>query len=544
MGLMDKLPFRIVRKSEYDEIKTKVGSFEDFVKYIESIARTERMGVGEWMQEIRTEHERIPRWYVPVQWYYDVFKFSDTVRNIIRTIRDEIFKNGLVIEPAYAVKCGVCGTEYETEVEECDVCGNKDSWQYPDKKNRKKLEDWIKDVNYNDQTLEDVLREIEIDLDLIDNAFLLIRKKYAFDEKGELVSSEVIEVLRLDPKKNIRLIMNREGVPARDDAGNKLMFCLEHRNYIQKNRVRCEICGKKLFPAYYVVKGRDESKQTYYTRKEIIHIKKFTSGIGYGVPPLLSVWRKIVTLMLVERYIFYRYKLQRPPQGILIVKTSNHKDFERAWDYIVSKTKENPHMIYPLVLTGDPGDRRVAEYFQLSTSEDSDALEVMRSLMISVGAVYGVMPLYMGEAGRGLTNEGLQVTITNRMLEMSQRVYNEKVLPEITKALGVGDWRIKLAPVEERDEDKRIERIIRKLEVVRALREMGYDAELIKVGDDIDFVFKGKTEESQEEVPEETEGLETGGETSQRFEGAPEETALVSSVDQKIEGMPEIPRRR
>jgi len=517
-------------------------SIEQFVNYLEEITKqrdVELMDTKGLVQFDNYIREIILP--VPYDWIYDVFTYSDTIRVIVRTIRDELFKNGLVIEPKFAVRCRVCGTEYDVEVEECEECGSKD-FERPSKDERKRLEEFIQDVNLNDQSLLDVLKEVEIDLLLVDNAYIFVRKKYSFNEQGELIGSEFKELVRIDPKK-VKLVLNKKGEPAKDNKGNRINFCLEHRDKIF-NEDRCPICGKKGFPAYYVLMS--EGKKLHYTKGEIIHLKKFSSGIGYGIPPLLCVWRKVMTLFLIERYILLRYRLQRSPQAILLIRSQNPEAVQRYWNLMISKAKDNPHLLYPAVIPDSGEKGNVVEYIPLSTTEDTEALEVARQLQLSIGAVYGVSPLYMGETGKGLTNEGLQVTITNRVIKMGQEVYNTKLLPKITKLLGIEGWRLKLGPAEERDETARLERIARKIEIVEKLREMGYEVELVKSGvDGIDFIFKGRKKKKEEEGKSQTEGETPKSESlRQRFQGVPEEYGLVSSVEQRLQGQPEIPRRR
>ena len=52
----------------------------------------------------------------------------------------------------------------------------------------------------------------------------------------------------------------------------------------------------------------------------------------------------------------------------------------------------------------------------------------------------------------GLNNEGMQILVTNRAVQMAQNVYNNYVFPFLIKQFGITDWNLKLPPSEEEDE--------------------------------------------------------------------------------------------
>ena len=94
---------------------------------------------------------------------YELYNYSDLLRTIIRSLVQETFRKGLTIVPKFAVKCAVCGAEYQTRVAKCELCGS-DKLREPDKKEFDTLRWWMEDVNFNDQSLVEVLKEIDLSL--------------------------------------------------------------------------------------------------------------------------------------------------------------------------------------------------------------------------------------------------------------------------------------------------------------------------------------------------------------------------------------------
>ncbi len=460
---------------------------------------------------------------------YDMYYNSDLIRTIVRSIVYETFRNGIVITPNFVKKCVVCGAEFQTGVSRCTICNGQ--VRDPDKAEYQKLQKMLHDVNLNDQTLVEVLQEIDTDLNVVDNAFLAVVKKYYFSDDGELVGAEPVEVLRVNPE-NVALVMDRSGRYGRHDDGRYVMFCLEHRDVYEllheeelETKGRCKICGKRLFPAYFRFTKGMPSKYIYFTNGEMLHIKKFTSGIGFGMPPIFTVWMKAIILMKMDWFVLTAYHLERPPKGLLILK-GNRESIETAWRRLQEEAKVNPHMIYPLVVEGGKEVKQVAEWIDLTIrAQDIDFIQFRDELRRSIGALWGVMPIFTGDtgAGYGLANEGLQILVTNRTVKVEQMLFNSKVLPWLCKSLGFRDWSFELVPNEGRDIVARIQREEMRIRNAIAMKNLGY-VPIAKITEDgIDFDFYEETEGGMEEIPRTSGGL--GKRRSirwmQRFEGEP-----------------------
>ncbi len=79
------------------------------------------------------------------------------IRTPLLHLRGEIFRKGLdEWEPLFAVKCGECGIEYETQVEECERCHSKNLVK-PDSEQYKYFDEFKKNCNIYGQSLDEIL---------------------------------------------------------------------------------------------------------------------------------------------------------------------------------------------------------------------------------------------------------------------------------------------------------------------------------------------------------------------------------------------------
>ena len=435
--------------------------------------------------------------FLGYRFVYELFVYSDLLKTIIRSLVQETFRKGITIVPRFISKCNICHTEYDTKVDKCEVCGS-DSLRGPNVYEREYMERLLHDVNFNDQSLVEVLKDVDTDLSIFDNAYLAVVKRYYFDADGNVVGAEVVEVVRANPE-FVMLVMDREGRPGRADSGDLVMFCLEHRDRHkvvppdQAKDAKC-FCGKKLYPAYFAVNkwGTESGGRVYYTNGEILHIKKFTHGLGYGLSPIFSVWMKVLTLLKMDFFILTAYHLERPPRALLILR-GQMESIQKAWARLMEEAKVNPHMIFPLVIEGQDRANRIAEFIDLSFhSRDIDFIEFREEIRRTVGALWGVMPIFHGDVGggAGLANEGLQIVVTNRAVQAEQEIFNDKVLPWLTKQLGIMDWEFQLIPNEGRDIVARIQRETMRIANAERMAQLGYKPVAIKTDDGIDFYYE------------------------------------------------------
>ena len=139
----------------------------------------------------------------------------------------------------------------------------------PDEDQKKKLQNWLKDCNVFDQSLEEVLRQFHFDINSLDDGFLYIAKEYKDLGDGN-VSSRVQEIRRLNPAL-VEFDLDTAGLHK-----NSHFVCPIHRQQIQEEGGMCEDenCNAQLMPAMY--KYYHRSQHIYLADSEIIHLSKFS----------------------------------------------------------------------------------------------------------------------------------------------------------------------------------------------------------------------------------------------------------------------------
>lgn len=497
----------------------------------------------------------VPIYAIPLNFYYDLAYNNDIIRTAIRALIQETFRKGIRIKKKYELKCSNCGTEFQQRVNVCPVCGSK-SFIEPNEVNRYYLSKIIHDANRNNESLIDVLQAIDWDVNVIDNGFLVVIKNYYYDENGNLIGAEPIEIIRADPR-GMRLVMDRDGRMGMTAQGTYAFFCPAHRDRLvelRKDEVeeyhdkgelpRCPECNRQMLPAYYAF-VKAGGQVAYYAEGEVLHIKKFSYGLGYGYPPLATIWMKALILMRQDYFILMGYHLMRSPRGILIFRGISPEQIQQAWLKMMEISRVNPHLLTPLVLPPDAEAQFLNLGFEL---RDVDFADYRDELRRTITALYGVMPIFMGET-YGVGKDVMQIIVTNRTVEMEQRLFNERVLPWLSKQLGVDDWVFELPPSELRDERTFLDIQNARLNMIERLIIMGYEVEVsFNERGEVEFKVLGKKtieglDEAFPTLPP-AYGSRRRRTTIEGLSGAPEageERPRYEGGEQRVEGEPGIP---
>ena len=422
---------------------------------------------------------------------FDIAKSSGELVTILRALRGEMFRNGYKIKPKFMSKCPECGKEYQTKVTDCDECGGTQKMIVPDNKLVRDTELFLKRVNDNGQSLIELSEIVEDDANIIDRLFILFINDYEFNDlSGEIVSRKVREIIRVDPLA-IRPLRDKSGNPGSIDDGQKVYFCLQHRNVLQRNEGKCH-CGLSLKRAFYETQ-HGTSKQ-YYSEDEVVYENKYKKGFGDGWSPIASVWEKLLTLMAMDSYMREYYQNMGQPKGLLLFNSRNRDSIQNALNEAREQVRINPHSI-PTIAIPDSGSTRgdTAQFINfMNNLNEMQYTEARNEFRKCIGAVFGVMPIFQADisVSGGLNNEGLQVTVTNRAIESGQRLYNDKVYPKILSALGLSDdWELVLEPSEERDEMAELQQKSLEIANAQAMLGLGYGVELDNEGE---FHYSGR----------------------------------------------------
>ena len=450
-------------------------------------------------QSVGDDQILIPMVPMPMDIIYDVANFSDVLRTIHQNLRKEIFRLGYEIKENFSSKCIDCGKEFKSSTEQCDEC-NGSNLRDPDVEQKKLLVKYAKSVNDNQQDITNVSEELNDDLETIDDAYLLCTKDYYWDNEGKLLGAIPVEFLRMDPRW-VRLIADKTGRPGRNQNGDYIMMCLEHRNEIHPNATACPNCGRETFPAYYRSE-EPEGAYIYYTKNEICHKSKYNPSLTYGLSVIYAVWPKVVTLMNMDMYMKAYYTKQRPPKGMLFVNTPNMDSLEKAWVWATDQWKKNPHQIPPIAIEQSAGAKgnHVTFVDLMKTLDEMQYTETRNEMRRQIGAIYGVMPIFQADLSTsgGLNNEGLQITVTNRAVRDGQGLYNEGYYPWFADQLGVTDYHIELYPNEEQDRMANEELKGKQIDNAMKMQNMGYD---VTLNEDEEFEFDPIDEPVEKPLP-------------------------------------------
>jgi hypothetical protein len=450
---------------------------------------------------------KLPIFPFPLIMIYELADNIDAIRIPIETLNREMFKNGFEIVERFKYKCENCAKtfQYAPNIHEegedkidmkkvqCDSCGSYEM-KRPVPEHRKILEDIMsKPVNGNMQNMEDLARQLERDLEIADNAYLLMLKNYFIDDitgETDMQKTEIKELLRIDPPQ-VAMIADSDGRIGYDDKRQKIWVCprFEHRDKRQYTD-RCDICNAKCLKAIIEVNsvysiGIPHPKRVIYGEGEVIwKAGKYKPSLIYGLSPIFAIWSKAMSLSHMDEYVRKYFDKMRPPRGLLVVASRNYETFRKSWDALEQKATEDPYMIHPLMVESDKGGKNMANWIDFTGSlQELQFIEVRKELRQIIGAVYGVLPLYYGEMVGGWSQEGLQVTITNRAVKWGQDILYKAFFKKFAEVMGVDDWDLKLVAGEENDKLSELQREGVEIDNMAKLQQMGFKIERTHTGE-------------------------------------------------------------
>ena len=219
--------------------KGQLSAVTDLKKSYDTLKTSLRPGLGVYEKAKDSE----PRGLYNLAYYFEqeCSIFSD----IVLTIRQEVFRNGIAWKPAWALKCASCGETYEEEVESCE-CGSTD-FREPDKNQLKLFEradgfSFLERANDNGQGLVEVLGNHCSHVTVTDNVYLLAIKAYVYGPDGDILVGTPKELLAVDPRE-LAKIYGPDGRP-----GGQVWVCPEHRDRSfkpEEKARRCPTCNSR-----------------------------------------------------------------------------------------------------------------------------------------------------------------------------------------------------------------------------------------------------------------------------------------------------------
>lgn len=392
---------------------------------------------------------------------YELSKFGDVFMTIHTAIRKKVFKGGIDVRPL-----------------------NDDSSEAQ----RVKAEKFIRRANSNGQTLVEVCGEFEDDLNVFDDAFMLILKDYFITQANTIIGGDIKEVIRLFPL-NVFRVMDAADRLGYDDEGAKLYFKLGDRSKTVKNESVDPVTGFPNLEAHYRVQTTDGDM--YYHSSEIINRQKFRPSKRGGFSPMFSLYNKGFTLIAMDFYVRQIYGTEKPSKKLVFLKSSNLESLQASLKEYKKNITDNPHGWHPIAAQTEDSSKPIAEVIDFMIPlEEMQFTAVREEYRNAIGAVYQVSPVFQNDVSTagGLNNEGLQITVTNEAIESDQDIYNDFVFPTLfIDNFGITDFEFRLMPNEEEDEAHTKDLLQKDLLNAEKFLEMGGSVSYTKEGE---LVFK------------------------------------------------------
>jgi len=360
----------------------------------------------------------------------------------------------------------------------------------PDQEQKERLVKFMDDCNIFDQSLEEVLRQFHFDLNSIDDAFLYLVKEYKKLDDGNL-RSKVNEIRRLNPAL-IEFDLDAAGLPK-----NAHFMCPIHREDVKEEPGKCHQsdCDLELQPVMYKYYHRNQ--HIFLFDGEVIHLSKFSPSETYGWSPILTIFEKALTLIGMDKNL-YRYFFERKmPASMMMVFTDDPESLRRERQSIAAQTRLDPNYI-PMVAVSSRNNRGRVDMVRLfHTLNEMDYLPVRNEIRERIAAMWGVTPAWQGapEAFGGLSTQTQQLVVMSRVVEGDQRLFHEKIFPQILEAFGITDWGLKLPNPEEKAEATRISFSQQKAQIAQQFIGLGFDVRLKQDGvpvEEAEFMIFGK----------------------------------------------------
>lgn len=468
----------------------------------------------------RYNSESVSRW--PKEWlkykdYYYLSQKVDVVRQVFIARKQEIVRKGFEIVP-------VEGDDHSG----LPVVSNKDSVVIEARRQAETLllQKVILRANDNLMSLKELVMDLEEHGCVVDEQYLAANFDYVIDAEGRIVDRKAKEWFVLHPV-STRLVVDRMQRFGYDDHGEVLMCVVCRNERFRPPSTHCG-CGTELVPAFFehvTGSGAAGGNVKLYAPWEVLHKSFWSPTMTYSsAPPLMSAWMKAYTLLKQDQYIMDYYTRQRPPKVMVVFQTSNADSFEKSYQKAVSERETNPHNPVVLAVQREAGGGATAEVVDLMRPLEEMQWGAQREeYRKSFGALYGVSPILQSDVGGGgLNNEGLQFTVTNRAVELSQAHYNDTFLWWLSRTAGARLMTIRLRPSEELDKKVEHELLTAKLMNAQTALSLGMKVEFDE--DTGEFLFSGNPVKPAD--PFSGVGGSSDG-FSEEFSGAPMDSLLL-----------------
>ncbi len=438
------------------------------------------------------------------------------LRSILNHLSVETFRKGWAWKPKFVVKCTQCDEEFQNQVETCTECGG--SVRKADKGQVEYADALFRSRNQMDQNFIEILREIEMDLNIVDDAYIILTKEYFVDPQTKKpMFFRVKEISRAAPI-FMRIIADKRGVR----GGSQYTSMVDRSFRTSKKDDLCPKTGLPVLPIHYMNLA-GVGKGQVYTEGEVIHMSKWSPSKLYGRSPVATMWRQVNTLIAMDNYVYSAYQKRRMPRGVMVIKSSNLETVERTARNIQEHLERDPNYIPTIGVETESGRGGIEYVRMMDTLEELQYIPIKDDIRQRISAFYGVSNMFMNDvSGGGLNNEGMQIVVSNRSVAYSQSVYNRVLFPRLLEAFDIDEWEITLHPHEEEDEIMHMRRDEMSIRNMIQMKQAGFEAKLRDGVDSVglDFDFSEAPPPTPEEIAamQQQQGQQGGGQVQTSFD--------------------------
>lgn len=420
---------------------------------------------------------------------------STELSTTIKRFRDEMYGNQFpVLVPSFAARCLECGTEFDEEVDVCEVCGH-DEFEPPSSAQKHWLSRFVKSVNNDGQSLYSVMKYEEDYQSFYGSSTILARLKYQYTERetrvaGRSVQSsvrweptEIAELVHADPTRLYPVLdeNNRHG---------GWWTCPKHRGeYWERPTLTfegdadhpaevCPECNARLEEVGYgeMASGRTDDVERLFLKHEVVDWARhfpIRNGLD-GRSPILPLVKLQAILQWSRNYHLQHLSPQNDqqlPDKFLVAYGKNVRESLRA--SLNEEERKNPWEEGRLMYEGSPDDVEI-ELLDLSSSSGINGREPMvERLMSQVRAMFGLTDAFENELSDtgGLNAEGTQVEITNSAIAAAHQDTKDKALDTLCRIIervnGHCDWELSYVNPETEDQELSALEVLQGIEVAQ-----------------------------------------------------------------------------
>ncbi len=481
---------------------------------------------------IKIPYEPFPR----LNLYY-MYKNSDAFRIPILKLNQEVHREGIRLEPTFALVCNNCGKSYTTDpylkgedskesgkdaTMSCEICPNegkvyydgddvpkdkhKSGFMKPSWKQYKKAKLLLgKPVDQNNKLLkiEKFSRSLVNDSSIYDDVFIIVN--YEYEHKGNEFKKKRITRMAKAPPYMSYLVCDRSGRVSYTDDGKRVYVCPlgSHREQTQLVPVDesvpiCKEHNLKMKPVALMVGmvygygygliGHN-MKRLYYTDEEVLHDgHQYHPSEIYGYSPAFTIYNILITLGYQDEYVLKYYNKMRPPRALLFIPSSSNDDVLSAFRKARNFAKTDPNNIFPMTVEPSiKGGRNQVQYINISGSlEELQFIEMNKLFRRRAAAIYGITALFSGDdADTAKVENPSQIVVHNRGIADIQRFINN-LWVRILELHGITDWKFVVGAVEQADTTRDLQNKQMNVAIMTGMRGAGYESRMTADGE---FVY-------------------------------------------------------